>query len=98
MFGNFDFDDIDRDKLKRYILISIIIFFSIIGILIIFPFIFYIIVVLGISIPSYILYKNYKNNQKVIVLAKKVEGYSNKFKKQLNKCSKSLTTRKYIIF
>jgi len=63
MFGNFDFDDIDRDKLKRYILISIIIFFSIIGILIIFPFIFYIIVVLGISIPSYILYKNYKNNR-----------------------------------
>ncbi len=43
-------------------------------------------------------YKNYKSNQKVIVLAKKVEGYSNKFKKQLNKCSKSLTTRKYIIF
>ena len=43
-------------------------------------------------------YKNYKNNQKVIVLAKKVEDYSNKFKKQLNKCSKSLTTRKYIIF
>ena len=43
-------------------------------------------------------YKNYKNNQKVIVLAKKVEGYSNKFKKQLNKCSKSFTTRKYIIF
>ena len=43
-------------------------------------------------------YKNYKSNQKVIVLAKKVEGYSNKFKKQLNKCSKSLTIRKYIIF
>ena len=63
MFGNFDFDDIDRDKLKRYILISIIIFFSIIGILIIFPFIFYMIIILGISIPSYILYKNYKNNR-----------------------------------
>ena len=43
-------------------------------------------------------YKNYKSNQKVIVLAKKVEVYSNKFKKQLNKCSKSLSTRKYIIF
>ena len=43
-------------------------------------------------------YKNYKSNQKVIVLAKKVEGYSNKFKNQLNKCSKSLSTRKYIIF
>ena len=63
MFGNFDFDDIDRDKLKRYILISIIVFFSIIGILIIFPFIFYMIIILGISIPSYILYKNYKNNR-----------------------------------
>ena len=35
-------------------------------------------------------YKNYKSNQKVIVLAKKVEGFSNKFKKQLSKCSKSL--------
>ena len=43
-------------------------------------------------------YKNYKSNQKVILLAKKVENYSNKFKKQLDKCSKSLTTRKYIIF
>jgi len=63
MFGNFDFDDIDRDKLKRYILISIIVFFSVIGILIIFPFIFYMIIILGISIPSYILYKNYKNNR-----------------------------------
>jgi len=63
MFGNFDFDDIDRDKLKRYILISIIVFFSIIGILIIFPFIFYLIVVLGISIPSYILYKNNRDEK-----------------------------------
>ena len=43
-------------------------------------------------------YKNYKSNQKVILLAKKVENYSSKFKKQLDKCSKSLTTRKYIIF
>ena len=63
MFGNFDFDDIDRDKLKRYILISIIVFFSIIGILIIFTFIFYMIVVLGISIPSYILYKNNRDEK-----------------------------------
>ena len=43
-------------------------------------------------------YKNYKNNQKVILLAKKVKNYSDKYKKQLSKCSKSLTTRKYIIF
>ena len=43
-------------------------------------------------------YKNYKKNQKVINLAKNVERQSKKYKKQLNKCSKSLTTKKYIIF
>ena len=43
-------------------------------------------------------YKNYKQKQKVILLAKKVENQSNKYKDQLAKCSKSLTTRKYIIF
>ena len=43
-------------------------------------------------------YKNYKQNQKVILLAKKVENQSNKYKRQLKKCSNSLTTRKYIIF
>ena len=43
-------------------------------------------------------YKNYKKKQKVILLAKKVQNQSNKYKNQLTKCSKSLTTRKYIIF
>ncbi len=43
-------------------------------------------------------YKNYKKKQKIILLAKKVENQSNKYKSQLAKCSKSLTTRKYIIF
>ena len=43
-------------------------------------------------------YKNYKKKQKVILLAKKVENQSNKYKKQLKKCSKSLSTRKYLIF
>ena len=43
-------------------------------------------------------YKNYKNNQKVILLAKKVQKQSNKYKTQLNNCKNSLTTRKYIIF
>ena len=43
-------------------------------------------------------YKNYKQNQKVISLAKKVENQSNKYKIQLEECKKSLTTRKYIIF
>ena len=43
-------------------------------------------------------YKNYKKNQKIILLAKKVENQSNKYKSQLAKCRKSLTTRKYIVF
>ena len=43
-------------------------------------------------------FKNYKKNQKVILLAKKVEKQSNKYKKQLSKCKNSLSTRKYIIF
>ncbi len=43
-------------------------------------------------------YKNYKNKQKVIGLAKKVEKQSKKYKKQLNDCKSSLTTKKYIIF
>ncbi len=43
-------------------------------------------------------FKNHKNNQKVIMLAKKVQGYSNKYKSQLNKCSNSLNRNKYILF
>ena len=43
-------------------------------------------------------YKNYKNKHKVIGLAKRVEIQSKKYKKQLNDCKSSLTTKKYIIF
>ena len=43
-------------------------------------------------------YKNYKNNKKVIVLAKKVEKQSNKYKAQLQDCQKRLNKNKYIIF
>jgi hypothetical protein len=43
-------------------------------------------------------YKNYKNNQKVIGLAKKVEKQSNKYKSQLQDCHKRLNKNKYIIF
>ena len=43
-------------------------------------------------------YKNYKKNQKVISLAKKVEKQSKKYKKQLDNCKSYLSTRKYIIF
>ena len=43
-------------------------------------------------------YKNYKKNQKIILLAKKVEKQSEKYKNQLLKCSDSLNRKKYIIF
>tara|TARA_B100000700_G_scaffold286242_1_gene340944 strand:- start:56 stop:760 length:705 start_codon:yes stop_codon:yes gene_type:complete len=43
-------------------------------------------------------YKNYKNNQKVILLAKKVSKQSDKYKNQLVKCQKKLNRNKYIIF
>ena len=43
-------------------------------------------------------YKDYKNNQKVIVLAKKVKNQSEKYKSQLQKCQKRLNKNKYIIF
>ena len=43
-------------------------------------------------------YKNYKNNQKVIVLAQKVKNQSDKYKSQLQDCQKKLNKNKYIIF
>ena len=43
-------------------------------------------------------YKYYKNNKRIINLAKKVEKQSNIYKKQLAKCRNRLNTNKYIIF
>ena len=43
-------------------------------------------------------YKNYKNNQKVIILAKKVTQQANEYRKQIKKCQKRLNKNKYIIF
>ena len=43
-------------------------------------------------------YKNYRNNQKEIKLAKKVKNQSDKYKLQLKKCEKRLNKNKYIIF
>ena len=43
-------------------------------------------------------FKNYKNNQKVILIAKKVQKQSDKYKKQLAGCKKSLNRKKYIIY
>ena len=43
-------------------------------------------------------YKNYKKKPKIILLAKKVEKQSEKYKNQLSKCRDSLNRKKYIIF
>ena len=43
-------------------------------------------------------YKNYKNNRKVILLAKKVKQQSDRYRKQLKKCSYKLNRNKSIIF
>ena len=43
-------------------------------------------------------YKHYKKNKKVINLAKKVKGYSEIYKKQLTKCKKKLSRKKFIIY
>ena len=43
-------------------------------------------------------YKNYKNNTKVVSLAKKVKKHSAQYKNQLAKCKNVLSTNKYIIF
>ena len=43
-------------------------------------------------------YKKYKEKPKIILLAKKVQQQSDKYKSQLNKCSKSLNRKKFIIY
>ena len=43
-------------------------------------------------------YKDYKSNQKVIGLAKKVKKQSDKYESQLKKCQKRLNKNKYIIY
>ena len=43
-------------------------------------------------------YKNYKNNQIVIIIAKKVTRQANDYRNQLEKCQKKLNKNKYIIF
>ena len=43
-------------------------------------------------------YKNYKNNKKVINLAKRVEKQASIYKRQLSDCKNSLSTNKYVVF
>ena len=43
-------------------------------------------------------YKNYKNNKKVIILAKRVKEQAQTYKRQLSDCKSQLNKKKYIIF
>tara|TARA_B110000211_G_scaffold107803_1_gene125068 strand:+ start:282 stop:464 length:183 start_codon:yes stop_codon:yes gene_type:complete len=55
--------DFDKDKIKKTLLISILSVSTFILLLLIFPTLLYVIVVLGILIPSYILYKKKKEDE-----------------------------------
>ena len=56
----FDFEDFDKDKIKKTLLITILSVSTFMLILLIFPIMAYIIVILGVLIPTYILYKKKK--------------------------------------
>ena len=43
-------------------------------------------------------YKNYKNNQKAIILAKNVKEQANSYRRQLKLCEEDLNKKKYIIY
>ena len=43
-------------------------------------------------------YKNYKNNKKVIILAKRVTSQAEKYRKQIKQCQRKLNRKKYIIY
>jgi Flp pilus assembly protein TadB len=56
----FDWEDFDREKIKRVVMITILSMSLFFLLLLIFPTITYIILILGVLIPTYILYKNKK--------------------------------------
>ena len=56
----FDWEDFDREKIKRVVMIIILSMSLFFLLLLIFPTIAYIILILGVLIPTYILYKNKK--------------------------------------
>ena len=43
-------------------------------------------------------YKNYKNNQKAIILAKNVKEQANQYRRQLQICQENLNKKKFIIY
>jgi hypothetical protein len=56
----FDFEDFDKEKIKRVVLITILATSLFFILLLIFPTVAYIILSLGVVIPTYILYKKKK--------------------------------------
>jgi len=56
----FDWEDFDREKIKRVVMITILSMSLFFLLLLIFPTLAYIILILGVLIPTYILYKNKK--------------------------------------
>ena len=60
MIYMFDWEDFDKDKIKKTLLISILSVSAFMLLLLIFPTIAYIILILGVTIPTYILYKKKK--------------------------------------
>lgn len=58
-----DFEDLDKKEIIKIVCWVILIFFIIVGILYIVPYLSYIIIVFGIAIPSYILYKQGKKKK-----------------------------------
>ena len=56
----FDWEDFDREKIKRVVMITILSMSLFFLLLLIFPTIAYIILILGVVIPTYILYKKKK--------------------------------------
>tara|TARA_R110002110_G_scaffold62898_7_gene175219 strand:+ start:362 stop:541 length:180 start_codon:yes stop_codon:yes gene_type:complete len=55
-----DFEELEKEDVIKVICWACIIIFGIIGILYIVPYLSYIIIVLGISVPTYFLIKNKK--------------------------------------
>ena len=43
-------------------------------------------------------YKNYKNNKKVIILAKRVKDQADRYQNQIKQCQTQLNRKKYIIY
>ena len=52
-----DFDDFDEDDIINILCWTSIVIFSIVGLIAIFPTILYIVIILGIGIPTYFLIK-----------------------------------------